>query len=546
MASRVYPSAGVYTQENDMSARATAAATSIVGAVGEASRGPVGVITDVFDTTDLHTRFGFPNSQKYGFGLYCAGAALAETRQLKYVRVVSQDALTAGAYLTVDNLENPIPNARLTVFDDGANNPRGVYDPLNNLGFTLEDEAGLHTMAYFCAVDPGKWNDEIAVRIRPANPSGVALSDEHNYNPYHFWVDVFINYRNSSSRPVESFKVSREYELDGDGTQMYIEDAINRYSNYIRVKNNPHCGPIKIKKEAFEFFSGGADGSRPTEAQIVEAWQLFADPEVVDVNLLMNCGYTTPNVQRAMLVLAERRADCLAVLDLPDSERDAARAVNYVTNELNYGTSYGAIYTPYLQIRDTHNDKSIFIPPSGHICGAMAYTDRVRAAWFAPAGLARGTLKVLDIAVKYKQGARDSLDRAHINPIRNIPGRGFVIMGQETLQHFASAFSNINVRRLVNLVKKSIANAATVSNFDPNDSVTRRSLVNICDNFLRPIKGGRGLYDFQTVCDERNNKPVDMANGDLNLDVYMDPTIPAKRIHLNTNIMPTGTYFDEN
>lgn len=546
MASRVYPSAGVYTKENDMSARATAAATSIVGTIGEASRGPVGVITDIFDPTDLTERFGHPDAAKYGFALYCAAQALAETRQLKYVRVVSKDALTAGAYLTVDDVAAVNPILKLTVFDDGSNNPKGVYDPLNTLGFSADDLATANTLAYFCAVDPGKWNDELSIRIRPANPAGVALSDDRNYNPYQFWVDVFVNFKNANSRPVESFKVSREYELDGDGSQMYLEDAINRYSKYVRVKNNPHCGPVKIKKEAFEFLLGGSDGSKPTNASIAEAWELFADSEIVDVNLLMNSGYTTPLVQRRMLSLAERRADCLAVLDLPDADREAARAVSYVTNDLNYGTSYGAIYTPFLQIRDSHNDKSIMVPPSGHVCGAMAYTDRVRAAWFAPAGLARGTLKVLNLAFKYKQGARDALDRAHINPIRNIPGRGFVIMGQETLQNHASAFSNINVRRLVNLVKKSIANAATVANFDPNDSVTRLTLVNICDNFLRPIKGGRGLYDFSTVCDTRNNTVTDMANGDLNLDVYMDPVIPGKRIHLNTNIMPTGTFFDEN
>src|SRR5690606_22291821 len=130
MASRVYPSAGVYTQENDMSVRATAAATSIVAAVGEAPKGPVNQIVDIFDPTELETVFGIPNAQKFGFSLYCANAALAESQNLKFVRVVSEDALTAGAYLTIDDPQQPRTEVRLTVFDDGGNSPRGVYDPM--------------------------------------------------------------------------------------------------------------------------------------------------------------------------------------------------------------------------------------------------------------------------------------------------------------------------------------------------------------------------------------------------------------------------------
>ena len=127
-----------------------------------------------------------------------------------------------------------------------------------------------------------------------------------------------------------------------------------------------------------------------------------------------------------------------------------------------------------------------------------------------------------------------------------MPGRGYVIMGQETLQAQASAFSNINVRRLINFIKKSLASACTVENFNPNDRYTQLSLVQICNAFLQPIKAGRGLRTFEVVCDSRNNKKDDIANGDLVLDVYADPVIPAKRIHVTSHIMPTGTYFDEN
>lgn len=545
MASRVHPSAGTYTSETDLSQRATAAGTSIGVIVGEASRGRVGIPVMTTDQESLRSEFGIPNAQKYGFGLYCASAFLGQSKQLWYYRVVSPDALTAGAYLTIDDLTAAAPIVKLTNFDDGANVPLGVHDPLNNLGFVNGTPGLENTPLYFCAVDPGEWNNTIAIRVRPCNPSGIDVEDERHYNPYQFYVDVFVNYVNANSQPVESFLVSRKYELNGDGQQMYVEDVINNFSNYIRVKNNIFCAPVKIKRTAFEFLDGGADGSRPTDAMIRAAWDAFADPEIIDVNLLINSGYTEPTIQRRMLEIAERRGDATAILDVPDSQYEAARAVNYRRNTLNVNTSYGALYTPFVQIRDTYNSKTLFIPPSGHVAAAYAFTDTNRAVWFAPAGLTRGALKVLGLRTKYNQGARDALDKANINPIRNIPGRGYTIMGQETLQAFASAFSNVNVRRLINYVKKSIANATLTGVYDPNDDFLRLSMIQICDDFMGPIRSGRGLYDYEAVCDERNNKPATIAAGDLYLDLFADPVIPAKRIHLTAHVQPTGTYFNE-
>lgn len=542
---RVNPSAGVYTLENDMSVRATAAATSIVAVVGEAGRGRVGVPVDVFDDTDLKAKFGEADARKYGFGLYSALRALTGTKQLKYVRMVAEDALTAGAYLTFDDINEPNPTLALTVFDDGSNNALGVRDPLNTLAFQPDDPATANTPLYFCANSPGEWSSELSIKVLPACPDGISLDDERHYNPYNFIVEVYINYRNANSRPVERFECSRNYEVDGNGTQLFVEDQINNYSQYIQVRNNPYCPPVKIKRTVMESIDGGTDGSRVVDTDITAGWDLFADAESVDVNLLCNAGYTSEYVQRHMLVMAERRADCLAVLDLPRHRHETASAVSYVQNDLNHSSSYGAMYTPFLVVRDTASAKDIAIPPSGDVCAAMAHTDEVAAVWWAPAGFRRGKLKIQGVVEKYKKGARQALDRVHINVIRSIPGRGFVIMGQDTLQQHASASSNVNVRRLLNMVKKTIANAATVSNFDPQDDITRSTLTVICDDFMRPIKAGRGLHEWQTICDERNNPPEVIANGDLVLDLYLDPVIPSKRIHLNAHLMPTGTYFNE-
>lgn len=546
MINQVFPSAGVYTNEEDKSARATAAATSIVGTVGEAPMGPVFEVTDVFDNENLRTTFGTPDPKKYGFALYCAETALKQTNQLKFVRVVSEDAYTAGAYLTVDDRSAQLPVLKLRVFDDGGNTPQGVYDPLNNLGFPADMPDLDNVLGYFCAANPGAWNNNLSIRIRPSNAKGIDLSREDQYDPTQFIVDVFLNYR-SGANPVESFTVSRKYELNGAGEQMYIENVINKRSQYIRFKNNEKCGAVKIKAPVFEFLDGGSDGTRPTDKMISEAYELFIDPESVDVNILMNSGYTTPLVHRQMDYIATTRGDCIAVLDLPDVDHMPNMATDYMRNRLNMSSSYSAMYAPFVKIRDTHNAKDLFVPPSGFVAAAYAYTDSNRAVWFAPAGLNRGQVKVLGIRKKYNQGMRDAMDRIKVNVVRSFTnGRGYVIMGQDTTQTTDSAFSNVNVRRLINFIKKSISTAAIIKNFQPNDSITMLELETIAESFLQPIKAGRGLYAYDAVCDKRNNTPATIANGDIVLDVYADPVIPAKRIHLTSHIMPTGTYFEEN
>jgi hypothetical protein len=56
------------------------------------------------------------------------------------------------------------------------------------------------------------------------------------------------------------------------------------------------------------------------------------------------------------------------------------------------------------------------------------------------------------------------------------------------------------------------------------------------------------LYEWETICDSRNNKPADIANNDINLDFVIDPSIPARRASLTADIRNFGSSisFQEN
>lgn len=508
-------SAGVYTGERDNSARATAVATSIGGIVGPSYRGPVGKPTLVVDNEDFRNKFGTPDPS-LTFMHYCAEAFLLESSQL-YVTRIAVDAKIGGVKVaTVNNFSQAVPVV-------------SGLDSYEDIIFETLD------IMYFYADNPGDWNNDLRVVVYP---------DTNDLSGQQFVLNV---YEGNSTVPVETYRATHFDKLDGYGNQLNIETQLKEFNSRIRVLinddhpslvANPYANLINALSSGN--FTQGDDGQTITEDDVLEAWELYEDPEEITVNLLINAGYTFPSVQLKMTEICEQRDDCFAILDMPSSYQETQSAVSYRRNILNLNSNYAAIYSPDLKIRDTVNSRDMFVPPSGHVAAAFARTDNVAASWFAPAGINRGQLDVLGVRSIYKQGHRDVLDDNQINPIRFMSGQGIVIWGQETLQSHKSALSNVNVRRLLMLLKNSIKDAVLIGVYEPHDDFLRTQLRSIAENFLNPIMRGRGLYWFEVICDERNNTPEIIANGDVMLDVYIDPVLPAKRIHLNAIVPKTG------
>jgi phage tail sheath protein FI len=536
-----HSSAGVYVKEQDLSQRVAAASSSIGAIVGESDKGPVMERTLVTSVRQFIELFGKPNPRT-SYMHYCALTFLEQSSRLYVTRVDNENALTAGAFWTVDDVNAKNHRTTLTNFDDGTNLPKGRYDPFNTVEFD-PDQAGIENiLGYFCAVNPGKWNNDIYIRVRPASKLGVDTPDD----PYIFYVEVFINYLSNRQMPNESFLVSRDFRIDGFGNQMNIEEVLNNKSRFIRFRSNPFgANKIKVLNIASEFLDGGENGSKVGSGAINRGWELYRDPEQLDVNILINGGYTDPAVHLKMDSICQDRGDCVAVLDTPSGEQDVSRAIAYRRNTLNLDSSRSALYSPDVQILDTYNDRKLFVPPSGHVAAAYARTDEEAELWFAPAGMSRGDLKILGVRTIYNQGDRNALTDAQINAIRVIPGAGYKIWGSDTLQSMPSALSNVNVRRLLNFIEKSVSIAGLYSVFNPNDSILQAQLVEMTERFLKPIKSGRGLYSFTVVCDSSNNPVELIGSGDTILDVYLDPVIPAKRIHLNAIVTKTGANFRE-
>ena len=94
-------------------------------------------------------------------------------------------------------------------------------------------------------------------------------------------------------------------------------------------------------------------------------------------------------------------------------------------------------------------------------------------------------------------------------------------------------------------LEKSISALLLYFVFDPNDDILRGQITGVCEDFLKPLLYSRALKEFQVVCDGRNNTPEMAEAGELYVDVYVKPILPAKVIVLTAVITKQGASFNE-
>jgi len=297
---------------------------------------------------------------------------------------------------------------------------------------------------------------------------------------------------------------------------------------------------------------------------VVRALDLVRDNEDAQGNILVVPGITNTVVTDKMLEVAEDRGDMLAVIDLggvytPETENTSnyqtragttvkSAVDTLVDREIN--TSYGAAYYPWVRARDTLTGKLLWLPPSIPALGAMSFTDRVGAPWFAPAGLARGGLSdgagglpIIDVTKKLTSKDRDDLYAANINPIAKFPAEGIVIFGQKTLQTTPSALDRVNVRRLMIFIKREISRVASRIVFAQNTRETWNRFLGEAEPILRNVKAQFGLEDFRLILDDSTTTPDLIDRNIIYAKVLLKPTRTAEFFAIDFSIARSGASF---
>jgi len=535
----IHLSAGVYVSEKDLSDIVPRVASASAAIVGYSVKGSVDDIILVTDDQQFIDEYGEPDPSSGHYFHYAALAYLKKGNTLYCLRVVN-GALYSGADIMKSDSE----------YDN---------DPFNtgasSAAFSAESGMLNDTLFQIFGANPGVWNNRVGIIIQNVKTG----SEEEATDQYTFEILVYWQDDDGNWAQVEKWKVSRKDKIDGFGKQLYLEDKINGVSKYIVVADNTTLADtvLPLAQASRLVFAGGSDGSAITSSELVSGWDELANPDEVDVRLLINGGETAAAVQTKMRDIAEDRADCIAVLDVPwASTASITDMVTFRTTTQNFNTSYCALYGPWIQIHDSYNDKLIYVPPSGYAAAQMAYNDYVADPWDAPAGFNRG---VIDDALKVTlstgriltEGDRDTLYPNQINPIQTFRGEGHVIWGQKTEQRKSSALSSINVRRLLIVLEKSMAISLRSYVFEGNTEVTRFRVTALLNEYLGRFSdqgafqteaGDRG---FHVVCDETNNTPAVIDDQELHVDVFIKPVRAAEYIKLQSIITTTAASFEE-
>jgi len=292
-----------------------------------------------------------------------------------------------------------------------------------------------------------------------------------------------------------------------------------------------------------------------------------ADPEVVNFNLMTVPGITNTSLTDLMVQTCEDRGDALAIIDLPDVYNPAHEGSSYLNFEDRPGTlssvvtafknrrknsSYGATYYPWVKVRDSLNDATVWVPPSVVALGTYSFSDRVGELWFAPAGFNRGGLSqgaagvtVTQVTEKLSSDQRDDLYEVNINPIASFPNEGIVVFGQKTLDATTSALSRINVRRLLIFLKKEISRLAGQVLFDQNVEATWGRFQGLVRPVLESVKVRFGLSEYKLLLDETTTTPDLVDRNVLYAKIFLKPARAIEFIALDFIITNTGAGFED-
>jgi len=516
-------SAGVYIKETDLSNIVPNVSTTTAALAGYSTKGDITQRILVTNTQQFINEYGEPVPGSYFH--YTALAFLENGNRLYCMRAVN-GALYGG--VEIKKTTSGESNAALAT---GLSTPDFV------------DDSDSDNLFMVFGKDPGTWNANVGVQITNIDNA-----------EYTFDIEVYVKDADGNFQLTETFEVSRISKLDGYGRQMYLEDKINGYSNYIKVSDGTADSDVLPKAQATTLaLGGGSNGSTTTASHINTAWDFFANPDDVDIRLLLNGGETSVTVQTKLKEIAEARKDCVAILDMPYSELTSiASQVTWRETTQNFNSSYCALYSPWVNWYDQYNDKLVELPPSGFVGSQIAYNDYNGQPWFAPAGLNRGIVQsALGATDVFTEGERDSLYETQINPIQVFRGDGVVIWGQKMEATKPSALDRLNVRRLLIILEKSLAASLRYFVFEPNSDLTRFRITGMCEEYMDYLYA-KGAFQssgedkgYKVVCDTTNNTPAVIDRNECIVDVYVKPIRMAEYIKLNVIVTATGTDFTE-
>lgn len=411
------------------------------------------------------------------------------------------------------NGDNKLPIAVKLYFDNGgsacyikrvtAGTPVAASRTLNNSSTAI---------ATISAISKGNWGESIYVSVSSSAVSGRK--------------DIRVSYPDAAT-VVESFT---DLTFTDTTDARYAINFINTRSKYIVAASVATTAQPDNTVSPAQLASGD-DGDAPTAANLVAA---VTDFDTVFNSLVLNVpGVTAAGNVNDLLDYAASREDVFVVIDPSSGDVDTQLTLAESYDD----SSFGAVYYPNVTIADptvTTKGAVRTASPAGAILGLYSTTDSSRGVFKAPAGTGSRLADV--VAVQTLTNAELDLMNsatAPVNPIKYVPGSGFVVMGARTLKPgYADRY--IPIRRSLIYLRKSLTDITNYAVFEPNDAVLWRSLNATVSAFLTDFWSQGGLRGdtpeeaFFVKCDEELNTLAVIDEGKVIMEIGVALQRPAE------------------
>lgn len=390
--------------------------------------------------------------------------------------------------------------------------------------------------------------------------------------PTYLAPDIYVEEVPAAAKPIEAVGTGTGGFIGvapAAGARLNEAVAINNWAQFLREFVAEGSASTQLSHAVFGFFQNG--GSRCYVVNVGEGGTIGGGgrnrtgldllEEIDEIAIVAAPGYTDPASYDALLGHCERLQDRVAILDGPAQVDDVSLLTEMATpGDLAEGGAegaadgaaerprarrglrarqsdggYGAFYFPWITVRDPlAPNQLVNVPPSGHLAGIWARTDATRGVQKAPAN--ETIIGALNVTYRITRAEAGELNQASVNTIRLFAREGIRVWGARTLAASSSEWRYLNVRRLVNQLKESIADGTRWIVFEPNDYTLWKNIRRDITAFLMGFWRGGALMGrtpeeaFFVKCDEETNPPDSVAQGIVVTLVGIAPVKPAEFI----------------
>ena len=392
--------------------------------------------------------------------------------------------------------------------------------------------------------------------------------------PNYLAPDIYVEEVSGGTKPIEAVSTSTAGFVGvAPDLKAHLNEAvgINNWAQFVREFVPEGSTSTPLTHAVFGFFQNG--GARCYVVNVGagktiaggghERVGLDVLEQVDEVAIVAAPGYTDAASYDSVLSHCERLQDRVAILDAPEKVSALTALTQVVTagrrpaeggeeggavagvRARQSDGGYGAYYFPWITVRDPlAPGETVSVAPAGHVAGIWGRTDATRGVHKAPANeIVRGAL---DVSYRVTRAEQGELNQAGVNCIRLFGREGIRVWGARTLAGDPE-WRYLNVRRLFNMIKESIARSTRWIVFEPNDFTLWKSIRRDVSAFLTllwrdgALMGRTPEEAFFVKCDEETNPPDVIDAGMVVTLIGIAPVKPAEFIVFRISQYQAGT-----